>query len=145
MVTRFSVAVALSLTVLPVLPARADIYKWIDANGQVNYSNKPPASAAKMAQPVEERISVVGGDGPARDATARLEARAAQRAHYEELDWQQRQRAMVVQRGTPTVACGYGGYCGDHYTSASYGAPYYPYYRAYSVIRPAHRPHVRHH
>ncbi len=82
---------------------------------------------------MEERISVVGGDGSTRDAVARMEARLAQRAHYEELDWQQRQRAMVVQRGTPTVSCGYGGYCGDQYTSSSYDGGYYPaYYTPYS-------------
>jgi len=148
---------ALTLT-LAVLPAHAEVFKWIDAKGQVNYSNKPPADAAKLAQPVEERLSVVGGDGASRDSAARLEARLAQRAKYEELDWQQRQRAMVVHRGTPTVACGYGGYCGDNYSSSSYDGTYGQYYPAYytpysyggrvfnaGVPRPVRPPHVSHH
>jgi len=155
MVMRLSLALALSLA---VLPARADTYKWIDAKGQVNYSDKPPASVAKATQIVEERISVIGEDSATRDAVARAEARLAQRAHYEELDWQQRQRAMVVQRGTPTVSCGYGGYCGDQYASSYYDGGYYPaYYTPYSygrrifnasVPRPVQGPrppHVGHH
>lgn len=130
MVPRLLVALALALA---VLPARAEMYKWVDSKGLVNYSNAPPPSVAKVAQRVEERISVVGGDAATRDAAARLEERLARRAHYEALDWQQRQRAMVVQRGTPTVACGYGGYCGDGYAPSSYGTGYYPaYYSPYS-------------
>jgi hypothetical protein len=130
MAPRLCIALALALA---VLPARAEMYKWVDSKGLVNYSNTPPPSAARVAQRVEERISVIGEDASTRDAVARMEERLARRAHYEALDWQQRQRAMVAQRGTPTVGCGYGGYCGDDYAPSSYGMRYYPaYYSPYS-------------
>jgi len=126
------VVIALALT-LAVLPARADSYKWIDSKGQVNYSNAPPPSALELIQLVEDRISVIGEDSATRDAAARMEARLEQQRQYEAQDWLQRQRAMVLQRGTPTMDCGYGGYCGDGYASSYYGSPqflpaYYPPY-----------------
>ena len=58
-------SVALLFLLLPVLPsgAAAQIYKWVDANGVVNYGDKPPASA-KGVQPLAENgggVSVVPG------------------------------------------------------------------------------------
>jgi hypothetical protein len=47
---------------LAALPAAAQTYKWVDASGQVNYSNAPPPGVAGTAQPVEERISIMGMD-----------------------------------------------------------------------------------
>ncbi len=34
---------------LVVLPAHAQVYKWVDANGKTQYSDSPPAGAAKAA------------------------------------------------------------------------------------------------
>ncbi len=34
--------VAISLTLCAALPAAAQTYKWVDANGKVHYSDKPP-------------------------------------------------------------------------------------------------------
>jgi len=42
---RLSVAIALALCV--ALPASAQMYKWVDANGKVQYSDKPPPSNVK--------------------------------------------------------------------------------------------------
>lgn len=42
---RISVAIALALCV--ALPASAQMYKWVDANGKVQYSDKPPPSNIK--------------------------------------------------------------------------------------------------
>ncbi len=42
---QFSVAIALALCV--ALPASAQMYKWVDANGKVQYSDKPPPSNIK--------------------------------------------------------------------------------------------------
>ena len=42
---RLSVAIALALCV--ALPASAQMYKWVDANGKVQYSDKPPPSNIK--------------------------------------------------------------------------------------------------
>src|SRR5258706_15554777 len=131
MTLRLCIALALAFAVLPV---RADTYKWIDSKGQVNYSNAPPPSALELMQLVEDRISVIGEDPATRDAVARMEARLEQRSQYEAQDWLQRQRAMVVMRGTPTMDCGYGGYCGDSYASSYYSSPQFlpAYYSPYS-------------
>ncbi|MBI5910474.1 MAG: DUF4124 domain-containing protein [Betaproteobacteria bacterium] len=42
---RISVAIALALCV--ALPASAQMYKWVDSNGKVQYSDKPPPSNIK--------------------------------------------------------------------------------------------------
>jgi len=43
--TRFSVAIWLALCV--ALPASAQMYKWVDSNGKIHYSDKPPPSGVK--------------------------------------------------------------------------------------------------
>ncbi|HUK03974.1 MAG TPA: DUF4124 domain-containing protein, partial [Burkholderiales bacterium] len=98
--------------------AHADVYKWIDDQGRVNYSNSPPPHAAGLAQPVEDRISVMGMDPGVRTWAER---RFAQQAYYDELDWQRRQRAMTASYYTQPSPSGsmYGGY--DPYSSS------YPY------------------
>jgi hypothetical protein len=42
---RFSVALA--LTLCAALPASAQVYKWVDSDGKVQYSDKPPPSNVK--------------------------------------------------------------------------------------------------
>jgi len=42
---RLSVAISLALCV--ALPASAQTYKWVDSNGKVQYSDKPPPSNVK--------------------------------------------------------------------------------------------------
>jgi hypothetical protein len=42
---RISVAIALALCV--ALPASAQMYKWVDSNGKVHYSDKPPPGNVK--------------------------------------------------------------------------------------------------
>ena len=124
------------LILAAALPAQAQVYKWVDAKGQVNYSNAPPPSVAGAAQPVEEKLSVIGMDPAVR---AYAERSFANRAAADERDWQMRQRAMSVQQASAPV----GGY-GDSYAS-SYYSPYYygGYYGGY--VRPAFRPRVMHH
>ena len=124
------------LILAAALPAQAQVYKWVDAKGQVNYSNAPPPSVAGVAQPVEEKLSVIGMDPAVR---AYAERSFANRAAADERDWQMRQRAMSVQQASAPI----GGY-GDSYAS-SYYSPYYygGYYGGY--VRPAFRPRVMHH
>lgn len=43
---RLSVAISLALCV--ALPASAEMYKWVDSNGKVQYSDKPPPSNVKV-------------------------------------------------------------------------------------------------
>src|SRR4051812_5432040 len=41
--------IAIYLTCLVALPAHAEVYKWVDANGKVQYSDSPPADSKKAA------------------------------------------------------------------------------------------------
>ena len=119
------------LILAAALPAQAQVYKWVDAKGQVNYSNAPPPTAAGAAQPVEDKLSVIGMDPAVR---AYAERRFAERARADELDWQRRQALSIQYSQQPA-----GGYS-DSYTSSSYYPGYYG-----GAIRPAFRPRVMHH
>ena len=44
---RLSVAIGLALCLALPLSASAQLYKWVDANGKVQYSDKPPPSNIK--------------------------------------------------------------------------------------------------
>ncbi len=44
---RLSMAIGLALCLALPLPASAQLYKWVDANGKVQYSDKPPPSNVK--------------------------------------------------------------------------------------------------
>jgi len=110
--------------------AQADTYKWVDEKGQVNYSNVPPPAVAGKAQPIEDRISVMGMDPAVR---AWAERRFAAQAYADEMDWQRRQQAAAaMQYGQP--AGGYGHGFDDYYSSYPYGYGY-GYYPGY-VRRP---------
>ncbi len=108
-------AAALILAAL-ALPAHADIYKWVDKKGQVNYSNTPPPQAAAKAKAVEDKISVMGMDPAVR---AWADRHFADKARAEELDWQVRQQALAAQRYSEPVSYGYGD------TGYGYASPYY--------------------
>jgi hypothetical protein len=75
------------------VPARAEVYKLVDENGKVTYSNVRPPGAAGKAEAVEEKISVMGMDPAVRAAAERRFA-----AQAEELEWQRRQQAMLLQQ-----------------------------------------------
>ena len=133
MVLRLVVALTLALAVLPAR-AETETYKWIDARGQVHYSNAPPPSAFELLQIVEQRISVSGPDPATREALARMEAALEQRRQVEAQEWLQRQRAMAVD-------CGYGG-CGGSpapsYTSSPQFLPNYYGGWVYNAVAPRH-------
>ncbi|HEY8067821.1 MAG TPA: DUF4124 domain-containing protein [Burkholderiales bacterium] len=117
---RLSMAIFL---IAATAPAAADTYKWLDANGVVNYSNAPPPETAAKAKRVGERISVVAPDPSLGPAVAAMNARAARRAQYEEADWQMRQRYLLAARAS-YPANAYAGAYGTGYDP--YATPYYP-------------------
>jgi len=69
---RLSVAIALALCA--ALPASAQMYKWVDANGKVQYSDTPPPSNIKTeklqepARPVGAPAAGAAKAGPKKDA-----------------------------------------------------------------------------
>jgi hypothetical protein len=101
--------------------AHADTYKWVDANGVVNYSNTPPPEAGK-AQTIADRVSSYQAEPAVAnpiDVYRRLDA--------DQRDWLQRQQIMAMQPAAPAPV--------DDY----YGATYYPAY-GYAHSRRAFRP-----
>jgi len=69
---QISMAVALALCV--ALPASAQLYKWVDSNGKVQYSDKPPPSDVKTeklrapARAASAPAPSAGKDGAKKDA-----------------------------------------------------------------------------
>ncbi|HZE61893.1 MAG TPA: DUF4124 domain-containing protein [Burkholderiales bacterium] len=88
--------------------AHADTYKWVDANGVVNYSNAPPPDAAKGMAPqtVPDRMSSYSVEPVVNnpvDVYRRLDA--------DQQDWLQRQQLMAMQAAaTPAPAVDYATY-----------------------------------
>lgn len=60
------------LLALALAPAWADVYTWVDASGQVTYSNLPPPAGVKVLEVV--RGAAPGGPTPAEQAAAEREA-----------------------------------------------------------------------
>lgn len=61
---RFSLALGLALCV--ALPASAQMYKWVDSDGKVQYSDKPPPSnikAEKLRAPARAADAPAAGEG----------------------------------------------------------------------------------
>jgi len=62
---------ALLLLLLLALPAAADVYRWVDADGVTHYSDKPPTKDAKPADlpPLQtfDPHSMAGGQGQSYD------------------------------------------------------------------------------
>ena len=111
-----AIILILALAAPPVL---AETYKWVDAKGVVNYSNKPPLAATAKPRVIEERISVVAPDPSVRPAIAAMQARAERRARYEEADFLQRQSIqLAAQSGNYSGASGYG--VGGHFAYADW-------------------------
>lgn len=81
----------LAVTLLPV-PALAKLYKWVDANGKVHYSDKVPPEAAGRGreEKTEEGLTVKTVDAAKSreqleaERRAKAEAEAQQRAEQEE-------------------------------------------------------------
>jgi uncharacterized protein DUF4124 len=69
-------SVALGLALFVALPASAQMYKWVDSDGKVNYSDKPPPSNIKTEK---LRVPGRGASTPmaseAKDGTQKDEAK----------------------------------------------------------------------
>ncbi len=85
---RLSVAIALALCMS--LPAAAQMYKWVDANGKVQYSDKPPPSNIKTeklrAPPPAPSAPAASASAPgaAKDGTARDAAKTGPKTAAEQ-------------------------------------------------------------
>jgi hypothetical protein len=117
----------LALTFLAASVAHAETYKWVDERGVVNYSNTPPAGAAKAAQTIAERVSTY------EPTTQRVVYTPP--SPYEVMlqqEWLQRQRLMAERQNVQTIY--------ENPAEPLYYRSAYPgYYTPVSTVRPAHR------
>lgn len=91
---------ALLFLALAAPAAQAETYKWVDANGVVNYSNTPPpGGAAASAQAVPNRISSYA---PAPEAVNAIEV--YRRLDATQAEWMQRQQIMALQQQAQAAA-----------------------------------------
>lgn len=59
--SRWVVVLALTCSILPV-HAQQKLYRWVDANGQVQYTDKPPPNDARQVE--QKTLGYPAGDGP---------------------------------------------------------------------------------
>ena len=79
---------AMACMALFAVPALAEVYKWVDDSGKVNYGDKPPAGG-KAARPLDEDLGTLSlVPGIPKEELERLHAR------YEQQRWQQLQREV---------------------------------------------------
>jgi Domain of unknown function (DUF4124) len=91
---RLSLAIALSLCL--ALPAMAQMYKWVDANGEVHYSDRPPPSNVKtetLQMPSEPAAAPAAAPAanPAKGATQKDEAAGPKSLAEEDQAFRKRQ------------------------------------------------------
>ena len=92
-----------ALSLLSVASAHAQMYKWVDERGVVNYSNEPPKNVAKKLEPLPDRVSVYSTkpDVTAAAAPVRAERSEVLRDRLEllerELELERRQRALATE------------------------------------------------
>jgi hypothetical protein len=129
-------AVILLAASLISLTASAEVYRWVDPQGRVNYSDHPPAEKLGTNTPVlvQDRVSVYTPSPALAQAAAAFRqdvnnsrGLAAARRDGEQLA---QQRALVASRGDPCAysADGCGNGAGDYY-------PGYPLYPVAAVAR----------
>lgn len=88
------------------LPASAEMYKWVDDNGVVTYSNTPPtAKQPKKVEAVPERVSVYTPDAElskAMSPEAKRDAKISKLEKQLEAERRARQSTQQAPRATPT-------------------------------------------
>ena len=149
--TLFGLATVLAAS-LPAAAAAAQVYKWVDERGVLNYSNQLPVNLGAASKPVivEDRVSVYTPDPALVQAIAALRRGGGAAARIAELERQlaaerqARQVAAVATTPRPSDLCSGVANCGD-LSSVYY--PVYPYYARTIVAPPRFRPwpapHVR--
>jgi len=150
-----------SILALAAWPALAQVYKWVDEKGVVNYSNEAPTDRkATQLDPKAARVSIIGTDDSTK-RTAMTQPSANERVLAEKIDRlerkldQERYARSVSEAQAQTAAdswyqqclrdrrvdCDYAGMDPYQY---GYG-PYYGYWPVVVARRPPLRDHVMHH
>ena len=137
---RFSLSSAVAALILATAPAFAQVYKWVDDKGVVNYSNEaPPNRNSTVLDPKAARISVyTPGDALKR-------AGASERSLSEKIDRLERKldaeryaRQRMADEQTQLVDDRYDQCLRDRRVDCDYDPYYAPYGPALVMVRPSH-------
>ena len=155
-----SSAVVSVLSFAAAAPALAQVYKWVDEKGVVNYSSEAPANGkATQLDPKAARVSIIGTDDSTK-RTATAQPSANERVLAEKIDRlerkldQERYARSVSDAQAQTAADSWYQQClRDRRVDCDYAGmdPYYgygPYYGGYWPVvaaRRSPRDHVMHH
>jgi hypothetical protein len=148
---RLVAPLACTFALLAPLAAEAELYRWVDDRGVVNYSNIRPEGVKKVAQ-LEKDSRVTTVPGVSADEAARLRQRELE-ARIERLEREldeARARSAVAPAAYPYPAydpwyAAYPAYAYPAYSAVFYGAYYPAYFRGYGYRfagRPAFPPRV---
>src|SRR5690348_16305330 len=138
---RFSLASAVAALIFATAPAFAQVYKWVDDKGVVNYSTEvPPNRTSTVLDPKATRISVY----PPEDALKR--GSASERSLSEKIDRLERKLdaeryapQRMADEQTQVVDDRYDRCLRDRRVDCDYGDPYYaPYGPVLVMVRPSH-------
>ncbi len=66
----------LALALALALPAQAQLYKWVDSNGRVQYSDRPPGGGTKAEQVSNAHVSSIGSQSAAAGARSATDLEA---------------------------------------------------------------------
>ncbi len=88
------------------LPALAQLYKWVDANGQVHYSDKPPPASAKREKTLNIR-NVPAPAPPSEGGTATAKSAAEQDLEFRKrkVEQEEEQKKAAAEAETERENC----------------------------------------
>jgi hypothetical protein len=89
-------------------PAQAQLYKWVDANGRVQYSDRKPTDAKQQPQEVRNTVSSIGAQstGAAEGGKSAAELdKEFQKRRQEQAETQQKQQQAAADQKQSSEAC----------------------------------------
>jgi uncharacterized protein DUF4124 len=138
---RFVAPSAVAALLLVAAPAAAQVYKWVDDKGVVNYSNEaPPNRNSTVLDAKASRISVYTPDDALKRGGA-SEASLSEKIDRLErrLDAERYARQRAADQQTQVMDDRYDQCLRDRRVDCDYGDPYYaPYGPAIVMVRPSH-------
>jgi Domain of unknown function (DUF4124) len=87
-------------------PAQAQLYKWVDANGRVQYSDRKPTDAKQQPQEVRNTVSSVGSQPSVAGGKSAAELdKDFQKRRQDQTDAQQKQQQAAAEQKQNSDAC----------------------------------------
>ncbi len=100
--------VVLLALLLLAAPAQAQLYKWVDANGRVQYSDRKPTDTRQQPQEVRNTVSSIGSQSTGAAAGGKSAAdldKDFQKRRQEQADAQQKQQQAAAEQKQNSEAC----------------------------------------